>query len=221
MLQAQRFRASRLVTDTGIHAMGWSEDQAVRYMNTTGRLPLQHGVQHHADGPGALADSDAALALFVKMDYANAEVPMLPVVASARRVGLESVVFAWLTLLSSLAALLTPANGSIRLDDIVEFHALTREQLSEIVELQVARDRQGEDDQDRPDDGVNQPQHQCGDQRRGARNDGSDETTHLPPSYSSAVPVSFTEPVADPLTELIGLSVIAAFTASIRSWVAT
>jgi heme o synthase len=45
-----------------------------------------------------------ALALRFADDYARAGVPMLPVVASARRVGVESVVFAWLTLLSSLAA---------------------------------------------------------------------------------------------------------------------
>jgi len=43
-----------------------------------------------------------ALALRFVDDYARAGVPMLPVVASARRVGLESVVFAWLTLLTSL-----------------------------------------------------------------------------------------------------------------------
>jgi protoheme IX farnesyltransferase len=45
-----------------------------------------------------------ALALRFADDYARAGVPMLPVVASARRVGLESVVFAWLTLVTSLAA---------------------------------------------------------------------------------------------------------------------
>lgn len=40
-LDAELFRAARLVTDTGIHALGWTEDQAVEYMHTTGRLPLQ------------------------------------------------------------------------------------------------------------------------------------------------------------------------------------
>jgi protoheme IX farnesyltransferase len=45
-----------------------------------------------------------ALALRFADDYARAGVPMLPVVASARRVGVETVVFAWLTLLASLAA---------------------------------------------------------------------------------------------------------------------
>jgi uncharacterized protein (DUF885 family) len=38
-LDAELFRAARLVTDTGIHAKGWSEDQAVDYMIKTGRRP--------------------------------------------------------------------------------------------------------------------------------------------------------------------------------------
>ena len=40
-LDAELFRAARLVVDTGIHAMGWSEDEAVAYMNTTGRQPIE------------------------------------------------------------------------------------------------------------------------------------------------------------------------------------
>ena len=36
-LDAELFRASRLVVDTGIHAKGWTEDQAVDYMIKTGR----------------------------------------------------------------------------------------------------------------------------------------------------------------------------------------
>ena len=40
-LDAELFRAARLVVDTGIHAMGWTEDEAVEYMNVTGRQPLQ------------------------------------------------------------------------------------------------------------------------------------------------------------------------------------
>ncbi|MFY7835562.1 MAG: DUF885 domain-containing protein [Novosphingobium sp.] len=40
-LDAELFRAARLVVDTGIHAMGWSEDEAVAYMNETGRQPLE------------------------------------------------------------------------------------------------------------------------------------------------------------------------------------
>ncbi|PKP95277.1 MAG: DUF885 domain-containing protein [Alphaproteobacteria bacterium HGW-Alphaproteobacteria-14] len=40
-LDAELFRAARLVVDTGIHALGWTEDEAVEYMNVTGRQPLQ------------------------------------------------------------------------------------------------------------------------------------------------------------------------------------
>ncbi len=40
-LDAELFRAARLVTDTGIHAKGWTEDQAVEYLNKSGRLHLQ------------------------------------------------------------------------------------------------------------------------------------------------------------------------------------
>jgi uncharacterized protein (DUF885 family) len=36
-LEAELFRAARLVVDTGIHAKGWSEDEAVDYMVATGR----------------------------------------------------------------------------------------------------------------------------------------------------------------------------------------
>jgi protoheme IX farnesyltransferase len=43
-----------------------------------------------------------ALAITFKDDYARAGIPMLPVVASLRRVGMESVVFAWLTVAASL-----------------------------------------------------------------------------------------------------------------------
>lgn len=38
-LDAELFRAARLVTDTGIHAEGWTEDQAVDYMIKVGRRP--------------------------------------------------------------------------------------------------------------------------------------------------------------------------------------
>jgi len=40
-LDAELFRAARLVVDTGIHAMGWTEDEAVNYMNETGRQPIE------------------------------------------------------------------------------------------------------------------------------------------------------------------------------------
>jgi protoheme IX farnesyltransferase len=49
-----------------------------------------------------------ALAIKFKDDYARAGIPMLPVVASLRRVGLESVVFAWLTVTSSLLLFPSP-----------------------------------------------------------------------------------------------------------------
>jgi uncharacterized protein (DUF885 family) len=38
-LDAELFRAARLVTDTGIHAQGWTEEEAVKYLNETGRAP--------------------------------------------------------------------------------------------------------------------------------------------------------------------------------------
>lgn len=40
-LDAELFRAARLVTDTGIHALGWTEDQAVDYLSKTGRQPME------------------------------------------------------------------------------------------------------------------------------------------------------------------------------------
>lgn len=45
-----------------------------------------------------------ALAIKYREDYARAGIPMLPVVASGRRVGVEIVLFAWLTVAASLAA---------------------------------------------------------------------------------------------------------------------
>ena len=36
-LDAELFRAARLVVDTGLHAKGWTEDEAVAYLRTTGR----------------------------------------------------------------------------------------------------------------------------------------------------------------------------------------
>lgn len=55
-----------------------------------------------------------ALAIKFKDDYARAGIPMLPVVASARRVGLETVVYSWLTVATSLALFawgMTPLYG--------------------------------------------------------------------------------------------------------------
>lgn len=39
MLDAQAFRASRLVVDSGIHAMGWSRERAIEFMHQRGQLP--------------------------------------------------------------------------------------------------------------------------------------------------------------------------------------
>jgi protoheme IX farnesyltransferase len=59
-----------------------------------------------------------ALAVKYKDDYAAAGIPMLPVVASARRVGLETVIYTWLTVLTSLALwplTTTPVYGIVAL----------------------------------------------------------------------------------------------------------
>lgn len=54
-LDAELFRAARLVVDTGIHAMGWTEDEAVTYMNQTGRQPIERSrseVRRYITNPG-------------------------------------------------------------------------------------------------------------------------------------------------------------------------
>ena len=59
-----------------------------------------------------------ALAIKFKDDYARAGIPMLPVVASMRRVGFETVLYAWLTVLVSLALWpmgMTPIYGVVAL----------------------------------------------------------------------------------------------------------
>ncbi len=38
-LEGELFRAARLVTDTGIHAKGWTEEEAVKYLHDSGRAP--------------------------------------------------------------------------------------------------------------------------------------------------------------------------------------
>jgi uncharacterized protein (DUF885 family) len=40
MLDAQSFRAARLVVDTGLHAFGWSRARAIEFMHERGSLPL-------------------------------------------------------------------------------------------------------------------------------------------------------------------------------------
>jgi uncharacterized protein (DUF885 family) len=42
-LEAELFRAARLVVDTGIHAKGWTEQQAIDYMVATGRASPDQG----------------------------------------------------------------------------------------------------------------------------------------------------------------------------------
>jgi uncharacterized protein (DUF885 family) len=39
MLDAQSFRAARLVVDSGIHAFGWTREQAITFMHERGSLP--------------------------------------------------------------------------------------------------------------------------------------------------------------------------------------
>jgi uncharacterized protein (DUF885 family) len=54
-LDAELFRAARLVVDTGIHAMGWTEGEAVTYMHTTGRQPIERArseVRRYITQPG-------------------------------------------------------------------------------------------------------------------------------------------------------------------------
>jgi protoheme IX farnesyltransferase len=57
-----------------------------------------------------------ALAIKFKDDYARAGIPMLPVVASMRRVGLETVIYSWLTVGASVALWpmgMTPVYGVV------------------------------------------------------------------------------------------------------------
>jgi len=54
-LDAELFRASRLVVDTGIHSDGWTEDQAVDYLMKTARMSPDHArseVQRYITLPG-------------------------------------------------------------------------------------------------------------------------------------------------------------------------
>jgi uncharacterized protein (DUF885 family) len=39
MLDAQSFRAARLVVDSGLHAMNWTREQAIDFMHERGSLP--------------------------------------------------------------------------------------------------------------------------------------------------------------------------------------
>jgi heme o synthase len=72
-----------------------------------------------------------ALAIKFKDDYARAGIPMLPVVRSMRRVGAETVIYSWLTVVASLVLWpfgMTPVYGATALVTgallIVEAHRL-------------------------------------------------------------------------------------------------
>ena len=54
-LQAQRFRAARLVVDTGLHAKRWSREQAIQSLiDQTGRAPgaAQSEIDRYVSTPG-------------------------------------------------------------------------------------------------------------------------------------------------------------------------
>ncbi len=54
-LSAELFRAARLVVDTGLHAKGWSEEEAVKYLNETGRAEPEMArseVRRYITNPG-------------------------------------------------------------------------------------------------------------------------------------------------------------------------
>ena len=54
-LDAELFRAARLVVDTGLHAKGWTETEAVAYMSDIGRQPPQRSaseVRRYITQPG-------------------------------------------------------------------------------------------------------------------------------------------------------------------------
>ena len=58
MLTAQAWRAARLVVDTGLHALGWTREQAVELLDSVrgglaGRRRERGGPLHRVAGPGA------------------------------------------------------------------------------------------------------------------------------------------------------------------------
>jgi uncharacterized protein (DUF885 family) len=75
-LQAQAFRAARLVVDTGLHALGWSREQAIDYMvRETGQslLFVETEVDRYLSNPGqALAYMVGKLRIIELRDRAQA-----------------------------------------------------------------------------------------------------------------------------------------------------
>jgi uncharacterized protein (DUF885 family) len=54
-LQAQQFRACRLVVDTGLHALGWSREKAIDFLVSEtgqGRLPMTSEIDRYCSMPG-------------------------------------------------------------------------------------------------------------------------------------------------------------------------
>lgn len=55
MVSADAWRAGRLVTDTGIHALGWSRDRAIEFLETwtpIGRLTIEQEIDRYIGMPG-------------------------------------------------------------------------------------------------------------------------------------------------------------------------
>jgi uncharacterized protein (DUF885 family) len=45
MLEAQAFRAGRLIVDTGMHALGWDRERAIEQMNETGSPRVESEIE--------------------------------------------------------------------------------------------------------------------------------------------------------------------------------
>jgi uncharacterized protein (DUF885 family) len=79
-LDAERFRAARLVVDTGIHDKGWSEEQAVQYMVKTGKLPEQQArseVRRYITNPGQATGYKVGM-MWIMRERAKAEKALGP-----------------------------------------------------------------------------------------------------------------------------------------------
>ena len=79
-LDAELFRAARLVTDTGLHALGWTEAEAVTYMTETGRQPRQRSaseVRRYITLPGQATGYKIGM-LKIMAERAKAEAALGP-----------------------------------------------------------------------------------------------------------------------------------------------